>query len=519
MAEGGFVFGNKACSDRLPHHPCNVLPLWVRDRLPRFLLTARWFSHREKERTDDDIIKASKTTLQTRHRSACRRTTRQAGCSCRAPPGRRAASKASQGKQQQASLLARRRAATTVESTIADYLLDHEGGNSSLKTLQWHQTALGLLCHFLQDERGITLVGEVDAPDINAWFASMRKTPTSRGKVRTERTIQTYARSARAFFHWLVRCETIERNPFDRVRFPKMGKPLICTIEPEEFERLLVACTPPGEVGPMADRAPAVCKQCQHGLETVEVTREERAQVWDLPSLRLQVTEYRAQVKVCPCCQQETRAAFPQGLQPSAVQYGSRTRALAVYLQCMHLLPYARTCQILSDLLGTSFSQASLQAALQCASSQVEEALSCIKQGLISSLVMHNDESGLRIAGQRLWLHVASTPRLTYYQYHQKRGKEATDAMGILPQFHGISVHDSWASYLQYACLHALCHVHSLRELTFIHEQYKQHWAKALKDLLLEIKMQVELTRSQGHAVLPRAMRQQYEERCQQLVE
>ena len=165
--------------------------------------------------------------------------------------------KASRGKQQQASLLARRRAATTVERTIADYLLDHEGGNSSPKTLQWHQTALGLLCHFLQDERGITLVGEVDAPDINAWFASMRKTPTSRGKVRTERTIQTYARSARAFFHWLVRRETIERNPFDRVTFPKVGKPLIRTIEPEEFERLLVACTPPGEVGPMADRAAA----------------------------------------------------------------------------------------------------------------------------------------------------------------------------------------------------------------------------------------------------------------------
>jgi site-specific recombinase XerD len=165
--------------------------------------------------------------------------------------------KAATGKDKQAALLSKRRASTTVERAIADYLLDHEGGNSSQKTLQWHQTALGLLCRFLQEERGITLVGEVDASDINAWFASMRKTPSSRGKVRSERTIQTYARSARAFFHWLVRRETIERNPFDRVTFPKVGKPLIRTIEPEEFERLLVACTPPGEVGPLADRAAA----------------------------------------------------------------------------------------------------------------------------------------------------------------------------------------------------------------------------------------------------------------------
>jgi integrase/recombinase XerD len=168
-----------------------------------------------------------------------------------------AAAREAKGKHKQEHLLANRRARTTMERAIADYLLDHEGGNSSGKTLQWHRTALGFLRSFLEEERGITLVGEVDAPDINAWFASMRKTQTSRGKVRSERTIQTYARSARAFFHWLVRRETIERNPFDRVVFPKVGKPLIRTIEPEEFERLLLACTPPGEMGPFADRAAA----------------------------------------------------------------------------------------------------------------------------------------------------------------------------------------------------------------------------------------------------------------------
>jgi transposase len=265
--------------------------------------------------------------------------------------------------------------------------------------------------------------------------------------------------------------------------------------------------------------APSACQYCQQSLETLEVQRVERAQVWDLPPLRLQVTEYRAQVKVCPCCQQETRAAFPAGLEPAAVQYGPMTKALAVYLQCMHLLPYARTCQILSDLLGTSFSQASLHAALQSASHQVEEALSAIKTGLIGSQVLHNDETGFRVAGHGLWLHVAATSQLTYYQYHQKRGKAATDAIGILPLFHGISVHDSWASYLQYSCLHALCNVHYLRELTFIQEHYQQHWAKELKDLLLEIKAQVEQARSQGKAVLPRAMRQEYEERYLRLLE
>jgi integrase/recombinase XerD len=159
------------------------------------------------------------------------------------------------GKTTQESLQARRRAAATIARAIDDYLQDHDGGNHSVKTLEWHRTALGLLRRYLEEEREITLVGEVDAPDISAWFAHLRKVPGMRGKPRSERTIQTYARSARAFFHWLVRRETIARNPFDRVVFPKVGRPLILTIEPEEFEQLLRACTPPNEAGPMAERA------------------------------------------------------------------------------------------------------------------------------------------------------------------------------------------------------------------------------------------------------------------------
>jgi len=166
-----------------------------------------------------------------------------------------AALKKARGKKEQQRLQASRRANTTIAHAVDDYLLDHEGGNHSAKTLEWHRTALGLMRTYFEQERGITLVGEVDAPAINAWFAHMRKSPGGHGKPRSERTIQTYARSARAFFHWLIRRETIEGNPFDRVVFPKVGKPLIHTIDAEEFEKLLLACAPPHETGLFAQRA------------------------------------------------------------------------------------------------------------------------------------------------------------------------------------------------------------------------------------------------------------------------
>ena len=45
------------------------------------------------------------------------------------------------------------------------------------------------------------------------------------------------------------------------------------------------------------------------------------------------------------------------------------------------------------------------------------------------------------------WLNVASTETLTCYVGLPKRGQEATEAMGILPEFQGMAVHDFWKPF------------------------------------------------------------------------
>ena len=97
---------------------------------------------------------------------------------------------------------------------------------------------------------------------------------------------------------------------------------------------------------------PEQCHGCQQDLSEVSPCRKERVQVFDLPTVHLQVTEYHVEVKACPCCQAETRAALPDGLTPASAQYGPNVKTLAVYLACLHLLPLARVCQILGDLFG-----------------------------------------------------------------------------------------------------------------------------------------------------------------------
>jgi transposase len=94
---------------------------------------------------------------------------------------------------------------------------------------------------------------------------------------------------------------------------------------------------------------------------------------------------------------------------------------------------------------------------------------------------------------------VASTKQLTHYAVHPKRGAAATTDIGILPTYQAVSVHDGWKPYRQHTnCRHALCNIHHLRELTFLHEQYGQTWAKDLKDLLREMKVATDRARTAG---------------------
>lgn len=236
----------------------------------------------------------------------------------------------------------------------------------------------------------------------------------------------------------------------------------------------------------------SVCPHCATDLQGVEASRVEKRQVFDLPVVKLAVTEHQAEVKQCPGCGQEVKGCFPLTVsQP--VQYGPRIKAQAVYLNSYQLIPLARTREVLEDFYGHAPSQAIVWDALNEVVEQVQPVVEDIQQAIIQADMAHFDESGVRVEGHLNWLHVASTATLTYYAIHPKRGQVGMSAIGILPPFRGYAVHDHWPSYLKFeACQHAFCNAHHLRELQFITDQYQQDWATDLTRLLLDLKAEVE---------------------------
>lgn len=258
----------------------------------------------------------------------------------------------------------------------------------------------------------------------------------------------------------------------------------------------------PEEIAETFSTFPLVCSACHTCLDGVASEGFERRQVHDLPPLALQITEHRAYRKVCPQCHTLNRSPFPTEATQS-VQYGPRVKALCVYLQEYQLLPYARTQELLSDLFACSLCEGTLGNSLLTCYERLAPVESAIKAALQSEEVGHFDETGVRIEGKLHWLHSASTGALTFFAAHAKRGKEATDAIGVLPAFTGTAVHDAYATYFGYDCSHALCNAHLLRELIGLAEQGKpqsqaQEWPSKLIDLVMTIKQQVQDARSQG---------------------
>ncbi|MGZ3598688.1 MAG: IS66 family transposase [Ktedonobacterales bacterium] len=268
----------------------------------------------------------------------------------------------------------------------------------------------------------------------------------------------------------------------------------------------------------VVEHRPECCMNCQAPLEGAPVVVRERRQVHDLPVLRLVIREHQALHVACPQCQTITIGSFPAEA-PSRAQYGPHLRAFAVYLVQQQLVPYGRVRSLLRDVFGQQLSLGTLVSWVQQAATTLAPVERAITAALRQAPLLHSDETGVRRTDTLAWAHVASTPRLTHYAIHAKRGGEALAAIGILPGFTGISVHDGWAAYRANAtCRHALCNIHHLRELTFLEEQYQQTWAKDLKRVLLEMKTAADLARAQGCAHLAPAEREAFVARYRALL-
>ena len=225
------------------------------------------------------------------------------------------------------------------------------------------------------------------------------------------------------------------------------------------------------------------CGICLEGL--LAYLGERRQQI-EIPEPKTVITEFRQMVGRCPGCGQIHRGTFPTGVTPN-VSFGPRLKAYAVGLVNGHFVALDRACDLIADQCGVRPSDGAVQNWIIDAGDRLAAAQAANGHAILAADVAHFDESGIRIAGQLNWLHVATTTTVVHYTAHPKRGREGMEAAGILPRFPGIAVHDHWKPYGTYTdCTHAFCNAHHLRELRYCEELTGHFWPYALRHLLVE---------------------------------
>jgi transposase len=263
--------------------------------------------------------------------------------------------------------------------------------------------------------------------------------------------------------------------------------------QPGDPGRHLAQTAEPDEI---VEHIPERCSGCGDDLADADVVGTTRRQVFDIPPVRLRVTEHRAQRRRCGCGY-TTAGVFPAEARSPAC-YGPGVRAVIAYLAVYQHLPVDRTARLLTDILGAPVSTGTVAAVAGHAAEAVAPAVDVIRRYLIAAGVVHVDETGARVAGRLHWVHVAATAMYTLLTVHTRRGKDATDAAGVLPAFAGVAVHDGWAAYRRYSDIdHGLCNAHHLRELVAAAEAGHE-WAEHLAEVLRYAHRQVTAAKAAG---------------------
>ena len=223
---------------------------------------------------------------------------------------------------------------------------------------------------------------------------------------------------------------------------------------------------------------PARCGRCGTDLPRVDAGAPARRQVHGLPaSPPLEVTAHRAHAVRCPGCRARTRAPFPAGVD-GPVRFGPRLEALAAYLRYVQHLPTMRLRDLLRELHGVALSTGTVEALCRRTAGRLAARAQWLRRQALAMPAAGMDETGLRVAGETVWLHVIGDENLTCCRLGG-RGDIWTEHVGT-------AVHDRFAPYpsrLPDETAHGLCNAHLLRNLEEIveREQASDGWAARMQ--------------------------------------
>ena len=231
-----------------------------------------------------------------------------------------------------------------------------------------------------------------------------------------------------------------------------------------KFRELL----PPEEVDRIVDCPPDRC-QCG-GRVRVDREQMERRQVWELPAVSTEVTEYRLYWGQCERCENLVCGELPPEAGGEGM-LGARAMAVVALLTGKFRLSKRAATEALQDLFGLEVCDGTICNTEQRVAAVLEQPVEEAKAYVQAQPVVHADETGWRLGNKRAWLWTALTATVSVFVLRTSRGaKIAKELLG--EAFRGILVSDRYSAYSWVAAAHRqVCWSHLLRDFEKIAER------------------------------------------------
>lgn len=214
---------------------------------------------------------------------------------------------------------------------------------------------------------------------------------------------------------------------------------------PPHLKQLL----PPEQVTRTKHFVPETCASCHAELPPEAGPNDpepKRFQIADVPAIPLEVIEYQAHARMCPCCGQVTEATIPAEIRAHSV--GPRLTGILSYLSGAQGISKRGIEEIAEMVFGVPISLGTIANLEQEVSEAIapahQEALAAVRQ----ADVKYADETSWKLWGKLCWLWAAATANIAVFVIHAKRGAVGLAAL-LGEEIHGILHSDRWHVYWQ----------------------------------------------------------------------
>jgi transposase len=134
------------------------------------------------------------------------------------------------------------------------------------------------------------------------------------------------------------------------------------------------------------------CEKCNHNLAEVDSKLISTKQVFNIPQIQIEVTEFQQYSKTCPCCSGINKPDYSEFLK-SYVKYGDNITTLIAYLNTYQMLPYDRISEFLEDFISHKISNGTIYIMLHNFDKQLAPFENNVKDLLLKSNVINLDEN------------------------------------------------------------------------------------------------------------------------------